>query len=258
MMEEDDDEKSSNTSTSAASSVSISIRAEQELEDNDLYWMILLTDVSGGVSAELVDLAQEDALVLERTEGELEARYSVDHTFVDQVLKDDIFMAEIKKMHEEGNEYKEKEEKKTYILSLHSAFENRYRYICALRVFAKRRWLYLSLNAEREGLTKFFMKQCDRFSSSVPNVAAFQMWSLSIEDIKSMFSEERKMMLEKAKEQQELAETQVADESEAAPSPEPVVRPPTSHGRNTEHPAEEEGDEKLPPPRVVSSYGNRE
>jgi len=187
-MEEKNDENSDNESYSSSSSDSISAKAEEELEIPGVYEMILFTDVSKGVSARLDNLSQEDALIIARTEGELEARYGVDESFADQLMQDKSFIQAIKSMHEEGSKY-DKKRQTTYVLCLHSAFKNRYRYLCALSVWAKRRWLYLELKSEREGLKSFFIKQCDRFVRSIPPVTAFRRWTMNIEDIKKDFDQ---------------------------------------------------------------------
>jgi len=177
------EENLDNESLNSSSSESISDKAEEELAETGVYQMILLTDVSRGVSGDLDDLSKEDALILARIEGELLARYAVDKSFADQLMKDESFFDEIKAMRAQGTKYDEKG-KMTYVLCLHSALDNRYEYLCALSVWVKRRWLYLTLNAEREGLEKFFLKQCDRFAHSIPPVPTFRMWTMNIEDIK--------------------------------------------------------------------------
>lgn len=170
---------------------------ELEVEGDNLYLMILYSTLTSGVSSKLENIFQKDEIVIARTEGELSARYMVDQSFADQLMKDYSFRDELKLMKEDGKSYESNVSRtgtsQSYVLSLHSAFENRYNYLCALRIWIKRRWQYLDLDAEREGLAKFFEQECDRFFDSIPPIKAFQMWIKSIDDIKLLFMKITKM-----------------------------------------------------------------
>jgi hypothetical protein len=198
MLEEDSkkppDSTNDDESISDEQSETIDEKAYRELEVTayNLYLTIIYSTLTSGASSNLENVFQEDEIVIVRTEGELNARSMVDQSFADQLMKDSCFRDELKLMKKDEKSYKSNVScsgaSQSYVLSLHSAFENRYHYLCALRIWIKRRWHYLELNAEREGLAKFFEQECDRFFDSIPPIKAFQKWIKSIEDVKSLFS----------------------------------------------------------------------
>lgn len=246
--------------TTSEDSKSISEKAFQELEvsEDNLYLMIQYSSVSSGMSRSraLEGLSQEDELVIARSEGEIDARYAVDKSFANQLMKDLNFRDELKRMkgrkNDESGVASESKESNvvpsdpstTFALCLHSAFENRYQYLCALRVWIKRRWRYLELNAERTGLSAFFGVECDRFLRSIPPTYEFRNWIYVIEEVKVLFeSEIAKIAVPKGHEELPPRPTtsygrrdrkRPQETQETAPESEKVgPRPVTSDGRDT-------------------------
>lgn len=167
-------------------------RAQFELEevDDGLYFMIQYSSIARGMNIEPEGISHDDELILARNAGELNARYMVDKSFAKQLMEDSKFKVALKLMKKEDGKLYNRQDGRHYILTLHTIFENRYGYMCALHCWNKRRWKYLKLSTEREGVAEFFETERTRFVDSIPPLPAFDLWKGLMDELTAMFEEE--------------------------------------------------------------------
>jgi len=154
-----------------------------ECGEEELYFMIQhrSSSTARGVVNDLKFLTKEEERDLLVIEANLDCRYQVDQTFAKQLVEDSSFMEAIRELRK-GNE----KGMKSYVHSLNSMFENRFRYLSSLRHWTKLRLNLLGMKTEREELLKFFDSEAIRFGASIPPIEAFEIWIDLIYDVRSL------------------------------------------------------------------------
>lgn len=189
-----------------------------ECGETELYFMITDRSLSTrrGIKMKLENVPTEQEKHISRIEGEMDARYLVDRSFVEALLTNDEMRIGLESLHTEKTS-SHSEASNTLVQFLNCAFENRYDYLYSVYFWIAYRWEYLALNSEHQSLIEYFDEECKRCLGSIPqNKAAFAKWIELIKQVKTK--------MEEFKKEKGFGDTEATQEEAGIPST-PKTRP---------------------------------